>query len=189
LKTISLTINGNVTEIKENLISVAIAPVAGFTSQENDLTIAFTNSSVNADTYLWSFGDGNTSVLENPSHTYPAQGTYTVSLTAGNPQCEDVITTQLIVGTTSIQGIHDLFPFEISPNPGNGLFVIRAADFRGRVNCKIFNLSGMLLEQTCFEFSDHHIENQISLQGYPSGIYIIDLHDGKTGKVTKVIKK
>jgi PKD repeat protein len=188
-KTVSLTINGNVTEIKENMISVAIAPAAGFSYQENNLTIEFTNNSVNAITYLWSFGDGNTSVLENPSHTYPAQGTYTVSLTAINPQCEDVVTSELMVGTTGNAVTHDVLPIEISPNPSNGLFVVRSADFLGRVNCKIFNLSGILLEQTFIDFSDYHIENQISLQEYPAGIYIIDLHDGNTGKVTKVIKK
>lgn len=30
---------------------------------------------------LWDFGDGNTSTLENPSHTYAAAGTYTVTVT------------------------------------------------------------------------------------------------------------
>ena len=30
--------------------------------------------------YLWDFGDGNTSTLMNPTHTYAAQGTYTVCL-------------------------------------------------------------------------------------------------------------
>nr|WP_298924936.1 T9SS type B sorting domain-containing protein [uncultured Allomuricauda sp.] len=32
-------------------------------------------------TILWDFGDGNTSVLESPTHTYAASGTYTVSVT------------------------------------------------------------------------------------------------------------
>ena len=31
--------------------------------------------------YAWSFGDGNTSTLQNPPHTYAGQGTYTVTLT------------------------------------------------------------------------------------------------------------
>jgi PKD repeat protein len=31
-------------------------------------------------TWLWSFGDGTTSTLQNPSHTYNTPGTYTVSL-------------------------------------------------------------------------------------------------------------
>ena len=33
-------------------------------------------------TYSWNFGDGATSTLQNPSHSYAAVGTYTVTLTA-----------------------------------------------------------------------------------------------------------
>lgn len=32
--------------------------------------------------WLWDFGDGNTSTMQNPSHTYAASGNYTVCLTA-----------------------------------------------------------------------------------------------------------
>ncbi|MBT9394225.1 gliding motility-associated C-terminal domain-containing protein [Hymenobacter sp. NST-14] len=34
----------------------------------------------NNKTYLWTFGDGTTSTLENPVHTFPAPGNYTVTL-------------------------------------------------------------------------------------------------------------
>ncbi len=42
--------------------------------------IKFVNNSVNSSDYLWDFGDGNTSSDVNPSHTYSAEGVYTVSL-------------------------------------------------------------------------------------------------------------
>ena len=35
-------------------------------------------------TWAWEFGDGENSKLQNPAHTYPAAGTYTAKLTAGN---------------------------------------------------------------------------------------------------------
>jgi PKD repeat protein len=35
--------------------------------------------------YLWDFGDGNTSALEDPSHTYLTEGIYNVSLTVQTP--------------------------------------------------------------------------------------------------------
>ena len=35
-------------------------------------------------TYLWNFGDGQTSTDQNPTHTYIQQGFYTVSLTVTN---------------------------------------------------------------------------------------------------------
>ena len=41
-------------------------------------------SSNNPTTWLWDFGDGTTSTIENPSHTYTSNGTFTVSLLATN---------------------------------------------------------------------------------------------------------
>lgn len=42
--------------------------------------ISFTDGSVKATSWLWNFGDGNTSALKNPVHTYVSPGTYTVTL-------------------------------------------------------------------------------------------------------------
>ncbi|MFZ5552160.1 MAG: PKD domain-containing protein [Bacteroidota bacterium] len=43
-------------------------------------TVAFNDNSPGATGYLWDFGDGTTSTLPNPSHTYATPGDYTVSL-------------------------------------------------------------------------------------------------------------
>jgi PKD repeat protein len=42
--------------------------------------IQFTNGSVKATSWAWNFGDGFTSILSNPAHTYNTPGVYTVSL-------------------------------------------------------------------------------------------------------------
>lgn len=61
------------------------SPAAGFTRIPNNLTVAFTDVSTGSPTsWLWDFGDGNTSTQQNPTHTYAASGTYTVCLTATN---------------------------------------------------------------------------------------------------------
>ncbi len=44
-------------------------------------TVAFSNQSIDADTYLWDFGDLTTSTLQTPIHTYTSPGLYNVSLT------------------------------------------------------------------------------------------------------------
>ncbi len=50
------------------------------------LTVAFTNTSTGQPTtWSWNFGDGSTSNLQNPSHTYTTPGNYTVSLTVTKP--------------------------------------------------------------------------------------------------------
>ncbi|MBW4888859.1 gliding motility-associated C-terminal domain-containing protein [Mucilaginibacter sp. HMF5004] len=46
--------------------------------------VSFTNTSTNADSYIWDFGDGTTSTDVNPVHFYTAKGDYTVTLTATN---------------------------------------------------------------------------------------------------------
>ncbi|MCS6990735.1 MAG: PKD domain-containing protein [Chitinophagales bacterium] len=61
------------------------AVTAGFSAQQLQFcslpaTVHFTNLSINGTTYLWDFGDGNTSTDVNPVHTYTNVGTYTVTL-------------------------------------------------------------------------------------------------------------
>ncbi len=62
-----------------------IAPVANFTASVSGATATFTDTSSDADgtivSRLWNFGDGTTSSVTNPSRTYAAAGTYTVTLT------------------------------------------------------------------------------------------------------------
>lgn len=61
------------------------SPVAGFTFTTSDLIVNFTDTSTDSDSsvvsWIWDFGDGNTSTEQNPSNTYSAAGTYIVSLT------------------------------------------------------------------------------------------------------------
>ncbi len=59
------------------------APVASFTvSDETSGSVTFTNTSSNATSYSWNFGDGTSSTQESPTKTYAANGAYTVTLTA-----------------------------------------------------------------------------------------------------------
>ncbi len=78
------------------VVDVLPSPTALFTV-DNDaacdqLTVAFTNSSVNGIDFFWDFGDGTTSALQDPPpHFYGSQGSYTITLTVENSQgCEDV---------------------------------------------------------------------------------------------------
>ena len=50
--------------------------------------------------WFWDFGDGSNSTLQNPFHTYSANGAYTVSLTVSNPLCRNTSTVanSVIVG-------------------------------------------------------------------------------------------
>jgi PKD repeat protein len=93
---VTLTVSnagGSSTLIKANYITVnPPAPVANFTgtpvSGAPPLAVSFTDTSTGSPTgWIWTFGDigaGNTSTLQNPSHTYTTAGTYSVTLTVSN---------------------------------------------------------------------------------------------------------
>ncbi len=65
-------------------ITVYPAPAVGFDHPENICSgedVSFVNTSINTTGNFWDFGDGNTSTLNNPVHTYTTPGTYTITLT------------------------------------------------------------------------------------------------------------
>ncbi|MCL2650140.1 MAG: PKD domain-containing protein [Candidatus Azobacteroides sp.] len=68
------------------------APVSGFANEP----VAFINTSVNATSYSWDFGDGASSKETNPDHTYVSEGTYTVTLIAENDANETSSATSTI---------------------------------------------------------------------------------------------
>ncbi|MFT7614737.1 MAG: PKD repeat protein [Parvicellaceae bacterium] len=85
---LTTTINGWTSDCSvtsSDSIVIIIGPSAGYTSSSLGLLSSFTDSSTgSSDTYLWDFGDGNTSSIQNPNHTYGAAGSYTVCLTTSN---------------------------------------------------------------------------------------------------------
>jgi len=71
------------------------APVADFTiglaTGTYPLTVGFTDLSTGVvNSYLWEFGDGETSTEQNPTHVYQSDGDYTVRLTAYGPDYSDI---------------------------------------------------------------------------------------------------
>jgi gliding motility-associated-like protein len=90
---------------------VHASPITHFTSDATEVsiidpTINFYDESINAVSWYWDFGDGNTSSMASPSHTYAAKGKYDVRLI-----------------TFSSGGCTDTTSGEIKVNPETTLFV------------------------------------------------------------------
>ncbi len=77
------------------------APLAAFDSENGSPCggqVFFSDASTQVpQTWNWDFGDGNSSTQQNPSHTYTANGTYTVVLIVGNTVGNDTITQTVTV--------------------------------------------------------------------------------------------
>jgi len=54
-------------------------------------SVRLTNSSTGSTSYLWRFGDGNTSTGRDPIHPYSGPGTYTITLAVIDPFCRDTV--------------------------------------------------------------------------------------------------
>jgi len=125
------TITGCADTISQT-VTVNPSPVANFSSS----IVCFNNPTVFMDLstgapiqWSWNFGDGNTSSIQNPTHTYNNPGTFSVSLTVSNAEgCSDSIQllaivnplpTALFTSTSVCFGSQTCFTDNSTVNPGN----------------------------------------------------------------------
>ncbi|MBI1835853.1 MAG: PKD domain-containing protein [Flavobacteriia bacterium] len=134
-----------------NYIEVYPLPSASFiVDPENpDLShplVSFTNTSTDAVSWHWDFGDGMSSDEENPEHTYSAANTYTVTLTVTNAfGCTSSIDYYLIV--TAVFNFYCPNAFTPDGFGANDLFG-GAGEGIDEFNMQIFDRWGELIFET-----------------------------------------
>lgn len=75
---------------------------ASFTYKtEHPMKVVLTNTSSNATTYEWDFGDGTTSTEENPTHRYKGIGVYRITLTVRNGSKQDTYQSNVTIEAPS----------------------------------------------------------------------------------------
>ncbi len=87
----------------QQIVLTCGALVAGFSFATSSTVASFTDTSLSAQSWLWDFGDGNTSVSKSPVHIYSAYNTYTVCLVVYNICSADTICQQVIISCSQIQ--------------------------------------------------------------------------------------
>ncbi len=103
----SVSLTASYGDIKDSLtqpncITVTeLQPKASFTAAplkgHRPLKVSFLNTSSNANSYLWDFGDATRSQEENPVHEYTEAGKYTVTLTASSGDLADTVTRKSLI--------------------------------------------------------------------------------------------
>ncbi len=86
-----------------NIRKVALPLSSSFSYSFTNTTVSFVNTTLGGDgakNYLWNFGDGNESTDVQPTHTYAAEGVYSVTLTATDESSNvHSVTQEVVVGT------------------------------------------------------------------------------------------
>ena len=144
--------------------------------------------------WLWNFGDGNTSNLQNPIHTYENDGIYNVSLqiTTDTGLESDLYVDNLTIGALSV--FEDLVPDEISisqnyPNPFNPStsidFYLPDASF---TNINVYDIYGKNVESLVDGFMNSGNHQIIwSPSGLSAGIYFINIKQNNLSKQIKMM--
>lgn len=106
-------------------IEVCNWPTAGFSFHSEGLTVNFQDTSHLADLYFWSFGDGYSSELQAPSHTYDTAGNYQVCLEIRNDCASDTACQTIFVDYSDIAAPESP-DFSVYPNPARDVIFIKS---------------------------------------------------------------
>lgn len=160
-------------------------PSAGFSYVAiADRQISYTNTSANATTYRWDFGDGNSSAESNPSHTYSSAGSYTVKLWADKCKREDssiqTITVGNAVDTTQQNDEHYLGAY---PNPCRDNLYVKAGSTMAGAAYVLYDNTGRIILTGKLNAP----VTTIKMNNLPAGIYLLKAAAG-VKKTIKVIK-
>jgi PKD repeat protein len=127
--------------------------------------VQFTNSSTNAASYTWNFGDGTQSTVQSPGHQFTTSGVYPVTLIAESDLCKsDTLAQEITVGFLEMDDIDSTLI--IYPIPFEDELFVKGITPQ---SCNILDAAGRLVfEQTCIQ--DGHITGLGILQ---AGVYFL----------------
>ena len=183
LVSLTITTNGGCTAATVDTVMVGtIKPNVSFTESATSVcvntSINFTDESTppSNNGWLWNFGNGDYSTMENPSYTYPVPGIYKVTLTTFNNGCNDSAKATITVNPPLAR-----FTYSYSCTGNNSVF--------------LFHDSSILADSWTWYFGDgdtSHAQNPSHsyAQGnatYPVTLVVTNTSSGCTSQVTQQV--
>lgn len=148
----------------------------------DNATVSFTNTNPTATTFLWDFGDGNTSIQEHPTHTYEENFIFEVSLTSN--ACDQT--------STKIQSVPIIFlnnadfveeQLRIYPNPSADFVYLTTTDGS---SIRIFDNTGKELKTTISKTDTNY---RLDISAFNTGVYFIQVQRDSHTQTYKIFKK
>jgi Zn-dependent metalloprotease len=169
-------------------VTVNATATASFTFAPVANTVTFTDNSVGATSWLWDFGDGNTSTLQNPVHTYAANGTYIVTLTINGGICTAPDIQTIVITGVGIEQHSNQINLSVYPNPVKDLINIewyqseqenvsmQVTDNLGR---SVYDVPSQLMNSGIHKMNIHTNE-------FSNGIYFLKIQGQNSAIVRKI---
>ena len=193
-----ITFNSTLAEADANTIKAAVKMVvfehltdwmignydtnSNFTYSNTTTTnVHFYNSSTNATSYLWDFGDTTTSTESNPVHLYNSAGEYTVTLTA--TQCGMTSVSQQTINTSVLAINSNGFNeprIKLYPNPVDDILFVDCTE--KIVQIELYDVLGRLLKVNTNENTTMDLSTQ------KADVYFVKVITENGMIVEKIIK-
>lgn len=125
-------------------------------------SVFFMSTVRDAVSYIWNFGDGNSSTERDPVHRFAGPGEYQVGLIIRDECFSDFEVKLITIRMTSTGDQVILGELEAFPNPGTGLFTLRSGHSglsSGEVRVRVTDIHGRLI-------ADHQVDGHAFSQGW-----------------------
>ena len=165
-------------------LKVKVAEAAFSYTQNNAGLFNFSDISQGAINWSWSFGDGNTSNMQNPSHGYATQGSFPVTLTV-NGTC---IFTDTVVNTwaTGLESIAEGLEVNLTPNPTDGfVWVSLNQALVEPLNLTLYSAEGREVSHQILEPGE--TQKGWNLGKLPQAVYLVRLYNRKGSHMVRLM--
>ncbi|MEM9985193.1 MAG: PKD domain-containing protein, partial [Bacteroidota bacterium] len=127
--------------------------------------------------YLWDFGDGNTSILPDPIHTYNVNGNYEVTLVVTNACGVDSSVQEVLVTTASINDALGGLVVRLAPNPNGGRFKVwLEGNVQGPVRLNLMDSRGRSISSQQVDFWGTNTVTEFDAEGLSEGVYVLQIN-------------
>ncbi len=165
--------------------SPTVIASANTTSINTGDQIIFDNTGSNATYTEWNFGDGYTSILDNPIHTFDFPGAYDVVLTGFIGECTATDTLLVYVGYVGIEEL--VYEIKMGPNPTSSIFNASIhLQESSSISVSVYSITGSKVFSEDIEYTDEVVISY-DFSGYPKGLYLIDFRINESHVTKKII--
>lgn len=168
-----------------DFIEVIPYPTAGFALDIVADSVFFTNTSTEAISYHWDFGDGTTSTEESPVHAYDSSGQYQVILTATN-ECTSVSFVQnvSVVITNTVEVTDNQLIVSAYPNPFRQEVIIETSfEPATKAVITVMNAQGQRVSTQIMT------SNRMTLVAdWPTGVYFLTVNEQNGARLSQPLK-
>ncbi|QQS29276.1 MAG: PQQ-dependent sugar dehydrogenase [Sphingobacteriales bacterium] len=162
-------------------------PQPDFSFVDSCLQVQFTNLSLDATSFQWSFGNGYGSNENNPIHTYLQNGTYNVQLIASNQYTSDTISYEVTVAQCVLPGISNPAnnsAVQVLPNPVTGKSLIQFPSKFAGGTLEIIDINGKTLKTITLPPSDKYTLEKGNMN---AGVYYLRISRNKETITQKIV--